>query len=339
METSKSKLNPGFFFLCLGVLVTLIASVTSFLNLVFETLNKKFPDVLNASYEYGYNTYQYENIRSALATLIIIFPIFILISHFWKKYSFGKMGSVDEVIRKWMIYLILFLSSIVVAVDLVVLVRYFVSGEITTRFLLKVLATLVTAGIVGIYYIFELNVKGLKSRAGTVFAIVGSILVVGGMIASFMVMGSPMQQRQLRLDDRRVQDLQSLQWQIISYWQQKEKIPTSLTDLKDPISSYMVPIDPEMEKGMVYEYRAIDADTFELCATFARPMPKGWQENSYYGGGVRPMMAEGDMAVSSSSMPYPSGGNDSWDHQAGRTCFERTIDPDVYPPFEKPVKY
>jgi hypothetical protein len=155
-----------------------------------------------------------------------------------------------------------------------------------------------------------------------------------------MVMGSPMQQRQLRLDDRRVQDLQSLQWQIISYWQQKEKIPTSLADLKDPISSYMVPIDPEMEKGMVYEYRAIDTDTFELCATFARPMPKGWQENSYYyGGGVRPMMAEGDMTVSSSSMPYPSGGNDSWDHQAGRTCFERTIDPDVYPPFEKPAKY
>lgn len=25
----------------------------------------------------------------------------------------------------------------------------------------------------------------------------------------------------------------------------------------------------------------------------------------------------------------------NWEHAAGRTCFERTIDPDLYPPREK----
>ena len=37
----------------------------------------------------------------------------------------------------------------------------------------------------------------------------------------------------------------------------------------------------------------------------------------------------------SMSYPYPSGGtNESWAHEAGRTCFERTIDKDIYPPFK-----
>ena len=144
----KTKLSPKYFFLSLGVLVTLIASVVSFLNLVFETLNKRFPDVLNATYQYGYNTFDYENMRSALATLIIIFPVFLIISYFWCRQSEKGIGAVDDIIRRWVLYLILFLSSIVIIVDLVTLVKYFVAGEITTRFILKVAIVLIVALVV-----------------------------------------------------------------------------------------------------------------------------------------------------------------------------------------------
>src|SRR3989339_1864957 len=156
METqtnvTRSKFSVGFFFLCLGVLITLITSVVSFLNLVFETLNKRFPDVLNSSYQYGYSTYEYESIRMALATLIIFFPIFLIVSYFWKKFVKRGLGSVDEIVRKWMIYIILFLSSLVIVIDLVTLVRYFISGEITYRFILKVVTVLVVAILIGFYY-------------------------------------------------------------------------------------------------------------------------------------------------------------------------------------------
>lgn len=183
METNKPKLSVGFFFLCLGLLITLITSVTSFINLVFETLNKSFPDVLNASYQYGYSTYEYESIRMALATLIIFFPVFVVISYFWKKFTRGEMGQIDKIIRKWVMYIILFLSAIVLMVDLVVLIRYFISGEITTRFILKVIVVLITAGIVGKYYIFELldnKVFGFNiKKSGLIFLSVSTILVVG----------------------------------------------------------------------------------------------------------------------------------------------------------------
>ena len=71
METQtkvvRSRFSIGFLFINLGVLIALITSISSFLSLVFETLDKRFPDVLNATYQYGYNTYQYDGIRSALA--------------------------------------------------------------------------------------------------------------------------------------------------------------------------------------------------------------------------------------------------------------------------------
>ena len=335
----KPKLSPKFFFLSLASLIALVASVVSVLNLVFETLNKKFPDVLNATYQYGYFTYDYEGMRSALATLIIIFPIFILASYFWKKEIRAGLGIIDEIIRRWMIYLILFLSSAVIIADLVTLVRYFVAGEITTRFILKVAIALVVALFVGSYYILALKEKNklLNIPAGPAFSLGAFILVILAISWSFMVMGSPAKQRLLRLDDRRVGDLQNIQWQVINYWQQKKKLPAKITDLKDPISGYSIPVDPNFEKGINYEYNMKDKMQFELCATFALPMPKGWQE--FGGGAVRPMM-EFPVGMGGNdttmSYPYPGGGaGESWDHQVGRTCFSRTIDPEIYPPFEK----
>src|SRR3989344_5598291 len=120
-QTHRPKLNAEYFFLSIGMLATLVTSVTAFLNLVFETLNKRFPDVLNASYQYGYSTYQYEGMRTALATLVIFFPVYLAVSYYWRKYANekiqgGMFGAADEIIRKWTIYIILFLASVVAVV-------------------------------------------------------------------------------------------------------------------------------------------------------------------------------------------------------------------------------
>lgn len=336
METqinlTKTKLSVSFFFLSLGVLISLITSVIAFLNLVFESLNKKYPDVLNAVYQYGYSNYQYESMRIALATLIIFFPVFILISYFWEKVKEDDFGSIDQIIKKWVIYIILFLSSIVIIVDLVTLVRYFISGEITNRFILKVLSALLVSLVIGFYYMFLLKNKK-KILFKKIIILFSVVLVMTSIIYSFSIMGSPKTQRLLRLDDRRVNDLQDIQYQVINYWQQKEKLPENIKELSNPMTRYSLPLDPEFEKGKVYEYFVKDKLVFELCATFSLEMPKGWNE---YTGGRMPMEGVGfDKAIS-----YPSFGgiNESWDHKEGRTCFERTIDKDIYPPFPKPEK-
>ena len=334
---SQQKLSPKFFFVSLFILVWLITTVTSLLNLIFGLLDKKFPDILNATYSYGYNTYEFTAIRGALATLIVIFPIFLIVSYFWTKLVAGQLGRIDLTIKKWMLYLIVFLASIAITIDLITLVRYFVEGEITTRFILKVVTTLVVALLVGLYSLSELRGEKGKRFVQIASLVTASLIVVAAIVAGFMTIGSPAKQRLLRFDERRIQDLQSIQGQIVTYWQQKEVLPKSLDDLKDPLVGYSIPPDPEFESGKQYEYSVKGDLTFELCATFALPMPKGWLE--YSKGGIEPMPLdyyEGrDGVVSSYPYPGPFGTNESWDHDTGRACFERTIDTDIFQPFSK----
>jgi hypothetical protein len=315
----------------------LVVSVVAFFNLAFEVLNKKFPDVLNATYQYGYSSYQFDNARTYLAMLIIMFPAFLVLAYFWKRKQKRGIGEYDEVIRKWLSYVIIFLSILIAIIDLIILVRYFVSGEITIRFILKVLIALVGAKLVLLYFIPEVwNIKWKKflKISGTYFSMA---IVLALIIWSFCIIGSPVTQRKLQLDEKRLGDLQNLQYQIINFWQQKQKLPKDIKELANPMSGYSLPVDPEFQKGKVYEYNIKNEKklTFELCADFSLPIPKGWQENqNYYKGGVMPM-ATTDVAVS--SYPYTGGVNESWSHEVGRTCFERTIDKDIYPPNPKPL--
>ncbi len=339
METmiKNSRLTPRFFFISLGVIVSLITSVASFLVLLFETLNKKFPDALNSVYQYGYNSYNFETIRASLATLIIFFPIFLIVSYLWLRESKEDIGQQNLILRKWMIYLILFLASLLIVIDLVTLVKYFVSGEITARFIYKVTGALIVGFLVDYYYSLKMSNMSFNSqkskRGGMILTIISILLFLGLIIWSFVIMGSPKEQRAWRLDEKRITDLQNIQYQVINHWQQKEKLPATLFELPNPMTGYSLPVDPEFEKGLSYEYIIKDKLTFELCATFQAEMPKGWQEGYY--GGISPMYREMSSDIAVSSAPYPSGVNDSWDHQVGRTCFTRTIDKDIYPPFEK----
>jgi len=340
MEQQR-KLTPYFFFITLGVLIALITSVSAFLNLVFETLNHVFPDVLTDSYRTGYYSYAFDAIRSSLSILIIFFPIYLILENRWYKAATKTLTHYDEVLRRWAIYLILFLASLTVLIDLVTLVRYFVSGEITTRFILKVAVTLIAAAIVGWYYIRRLR-NPLETKWNVWITIKAVVIVLAAITWAFTVIGGPGSQRTLKLDQRRLEDLQSIQWSVINYWQQTETLPANLATLSTPLSQFLVPSDPEFQKGKVYEYRVVGDKSFELCATFSAPLPEGWVPN---GGGMYPMqdiaMTEPAMLgtpAAISSRPGMAPKNDTWAHDIGRTCYTRVIDPVFYPPFPKPAK-
>ncbi|MBY0328799.1 hypothetical protein K2Q02_01760 [Patescibacteria group bacterium] len=328
----QRKLTPYFFFITLGVLIALITSVSAFLNLIFETLNHAFPDVLTDSYQSGYYSYAFDAIRSALSILIIFFPIYLILENRWYKAATKTLSHFDEILRRWAIYLILFMASLTVLIDLVILVQYFVSGEITTRFILKVAVTLVTAALVGWYYIRRLSNPSEK-KWNIVVTSIATVLVIASIVWAFSVIGGPASQRTLRLDQRRLEDLQSIQYSVINYWQQSEMLPKDLATLSTPLSNYTVPRDPEFQKGMQYEYRALDSKSFELCATFAAPLPEGWVPGQGYSGSSPLMMED----TTSSSFPG-SAQNNTWAHEIGRTCYTRTIDPVFYPPFPKSAK-
>jgi hypothetical protein len=145
------------------------------------------------------------------------------------------------------------------------------------------------------------------------------VLIVVTVLAGFMIVGTPAEARKMRLDNQRVSDLQSIQWQVVNYWQLKQALPVSIVELEDPISGYLNPRDPET--GELYVYRPTGPLSFELCATFAASGDADWGK-----GEPMPIRAYGSI-------------EGSWAHGAGEQCFTRAIDPERYPPASntKPV--
>ena len=132
-------------------------------------------------------------------------------------------------------------------------------------------------------------------------------------MAGFFIMGTPGQVRLYRFDNEKLADLQNIQWQIVNFWQQKQTLPAALEELNDPISGWEMPMDPQGEE---YRYEKTGDLSFRLCATF----------NAASRGGTP-----------SEAMPARAYGSldGSFEHGAGEACFDRTIDPERYPPYTK----
>lgn len=150
------KVTPKDFFLHLLSMTALYVSAISFLVLIFQYVNIAFPDPL----EYGYyfnSDGAYRAIRWALASIIIVFPLYLLSNKFLNKLYVASPEKRELKVRKWLVYFTLFVASITIVGDLVRLVFNFLEGEITIRFLLKVLAVLFVAGSVFAYYLWDLR--------------------------------------------------------------------------------------------------------------------------------------------------------------------------------------
>ena len=290
--------------------ITLYVSAGSVISLLFTYADKLFIDPLESSYLY-YNGYAYA-VRWPIALLIVVFPAFV-----WSVWYLNKGYSVNPEkkelrVRKWLLFLTLFLAGGIIIGDLVTLVYNFLGGDLTARFISKILATFAVAGAVFGYYIAE-----LKQNAGLAKLIgrASMALVVLSVAYGFFVAGSPFEARIRKFDRARVSDLQNTQSQIVEFWRQKERLPETLDELSDSISGYKPPKDPENSKP--YDYIKGKELSFELCASFSLAST-----------------AEEETSYRDVYYPYP---NDIWVHEAGKQCFKRVIDPERYPPFEKPV--
>lgn len=126
------------------------------------------------------------------------------------------------------------------------------------------------------------------------------VLVLIAIAVSFIIT------RFIQFDQTKISNLKDIQQNIINYWQSKEKLPEKLSDLEGPTFGFKVPVDPQTKINYEYIIKDFINLSFELCANFNKP------------------------SVSSVV------GN--WSHQAGRFCFNRTIDKQFYPLITKPME-
>lgn len=147
------------------------------------------------------------------------------------------------------------------------------------------------------------------------FFIVGvSIFVIAPLITAIFMIGSPAKERARKLDETRINNLDSMHYAIDSYYTLNKKLPDSLDALVKSGQHYPLGIqDPE--SGLPFHYETTSEKTYKLCATFTDESPKNGSQNYVY-----------DRYLG------PGNINMSWHHPKGYHCFDLTAVDNSVPP-------
>lgn len=297
----RSGLSARDAFLYLVLFLTLYISATSFGALVFQFINRAFPDPLQAARGLDVSV---EAVRWALSYLIIALPVFLLLS---RSVSRGLERAPEKrrsKMREWLTYLTLFVATGVILGDLIALLYNVLEGELTVRFFLKSMTVGVIAGAVFGYYLWQLKGEergpapeerrsSAERVVGFTIAGLGIVAVVGGLFLT----GSPESARREEFDDVRVNDLDRIAATIDQVWDQREALPDDLEALARERGVVLRSVrDPRTERP--YEYRVTGERTYELCAVFETETPQVPRAERRPGRGR------------------------FWTHGVGKTCFD-----------------
>jgi Domain of unknown function (DUF5671) len=140
-------------FTYLVLFAALYVSAGNLVSLVFESINKFFPDpVYPRSAAAAADT-----IRRNAAALIVAFPLFV-----FTLYSINRAIAEDPSKRrsrprKWLVYLTSWVTVLILMGDFGVLIYKVLGGELTIRFLLEVVTVAIVAGSIFAHFFWEIR--------------------------------------------------------------------------------------------------------------------------------------------------------------------------------------
>jgi hypothetical protein len=126
-------------------------------------------------------------------------------------------------------------------------------------------------------------------------------IVVASLAAALVVMESPAKQRDRRLDERRLQELQAISEAIDEAATRTARMPRSLAELAGAPGASLAIVDPV--DGSPYGFRATAPTRYRLCASFAT--------------------STSDRDPDARRYEYFRR---EWPHPAGLHCFDRQLD-------------
>jgi len=151
----KTHLSARDTFVYLLLFTSLYVSLWSVVSLVFDLINQFVPDPLQVRSTVG--LFAENSLRWNVALLLVMFPLFGLMFRMVGRsevlYPAQRMSGP----RRWLSYLTLFATTVVVVGDLASLIYNVLGGELTLRFVLKVLSVGVMAGGVLLFFVFDLR--------------------------------------------------------------------------------------------------------------------------------------------------------------------------------------
>lgn len=135
---------------------------------------------------------------------------------------------------------------------------------------------------------------------GRVMALAAATVVLSALGLGLWAIGSPSTQREFRLDERRVADLQAITMAIDRHYRVHQALPDRLETMTDSPGSRLSTRDPV--SGEHYVYEVLDGTRYRLCAYFFHDT------------------AAAGVETQRTAAP--------WWHGAGRHCFDRRVQGD-----------
>jgi hypothetical protein len=341
MDNAKTKALDVFLYVGIGI--SLVTVVTNFLQILFTAIEKKFPDVTS----YAYGGISGSDVRMAIATLLVMFPIYILLSWYVARDIQKFLYKQDIMVRKVLIYLTLFVTILTLIGTLVSIIYTYLGGELSARTGWKAFAVFITALSVFGYYFYSLRRNyAVATRTPLIVGVVVTVLIGGAIGWSISIVGTPQEMRARRFDSTRLTDISRIQQEIFNRVQMTDKLPATLADLENAFQGYAIPTDPRTKE--MYTYKVVQQPVvrmnyttnrkelttsaiFELCATFETERVLDARGQSVV---AMPMMGGKGMMTdafySASNYYYEGDVSPFWNHGVGDTCFKRVISSDMY---------
>lgn len=279
---------------------SLYICIWAFLSLIFSLIDRFLPDPLVEGWaDYSTTSGRVATIRTAISVLVVFFTLFAFM------FRLTNRNRVDpdlrsSTVRRWFVYLTLFVAAVTIAGCVATLVYVFLSGELSSRFLLKILTDAIVAGGILAYFLQDVRQDqdeqvsgGAMSRASLGFLTASSVLVVAAVALGVFVTPLPSNARLIAHDEKRIEDLAAIARAILGYQRANGRLPSSLRELPEAASLEL----SDRATGTAYGYIVDENRKFHLCSDFATVSTE-----------ARRMYK---------SPPEASG----WRHQSGHVCF------------------
>lgn len=106
----------------------------------------------------------------------------------------------------------------------------------------------------------------MSGNVGRNLLIAAGSVILATVAAAVWVMGGPRSQRELRMDQRRIEQLQRIEVFIADYHREHGSLPASLQQLASRPGAALDTTDPV--SGQAYDYAVDGARGYRLCAVF-----------------------------------------------------------------------
>ena len=295
MAAGSERKNPALHFFLYLIWFLSLSFVTSGVGaILFQIINKYFPDILRGAYSALVN-------QSAavygVASLAVAAPIYFVVGHLIQSYLRSGAIEAGSRVRKWLTYIVLFIAAGTITGDCIALLVNILNGDIVWRFALKALTILIIAGAVFWYYLWEVRRSMVVSTGKREHRLIGGITLVAlGIVfcAAFLVVDSPMAARDKRMDEQTLTWVEQTDEAIKSFYSRHDALPGTLSDIKnDPLSYFVV------QGSVTYEKTA--STSYRLCAHFVHDTR----------GTIDPQADPFGLV---------------WEHPAGQYCFARALE-------------